>query len=125
MRTRLPPLTACPMRDGPQLGQTIITLEMAMADSCSAIPPLILRCWLGRTFFFTIFTCSTRTLPVLGETRSTRPCLPASPPAITFTVSLRLMSTLLCIINLHQSAASDQSALDRFLLERFSYRTSG
>src|SRR5260221_13802686 len=86
------------MRDGPQVGQTIITLEIEMDDSCSAIPPLMLRCGFGRTFFFTIITCSTRTLLVPGKTRSTRPCLPLSRPVITFTVSLRLMSTLICIV---------------------------
>src|SRR5262249_11991992 len=51
-------------------------------------------------FFFTIITCSTSTLPLPGNTRSTRPCLPLSRPVITFTVSFRLMSTLICILNL-------------------------
>src|SRR5262245_7044079 len=86
------------MRDGPELAQTTITLEMEIGDSCSAIPPLMLRCGFGRTFFFTIITCSTSTLPLPGNTRSTRPCLPLSRPVITFTVSLRLMSTLLCMV---------------------------
>src|SRR5258707_1783134 len=93
------------MRDGPQVGQTIITLEIEMDDSCSAIPPLMLRCGFGRTFFFTIITCSTRTLPLPGKTRSTRPCLPLSRPVMIFTVSLRLMSTRICIFCLQPSAA--------------------
>src|SRR6476469_5179427 len=99
------PCILCPIRDGPQLGQTTITLEMEIGDSCSAIPPLMLRCGLGRTFFFTIITCSTSTLLVPGNTRSTRPCLPLSRPVITFTVSLRLMSTLVCIVCLQPLAA--------------------
>src|SRR4051794_26096103 len=86
------------MRDGPQLGHTTMTFEMAIGDSCSAIPPLMLRCGFGRTFFFTIITCSTSTLLVPGKTRNTRPCLPLSRPVITFTVSLRLISTLICIV---------------------------
>src|SRR3954447_24931810 len=94
------------MRDGPQLGHTTITFEMAIGDSCSAIPPLMLRCGFGRTFFFTIITCSTSTLLVPGKTRSTRPCLPLSRPVITFTVSLRLISTLVCIVCLQPLAAS-------------------
>src|SRR5262249_7402895 len=98
-RTHLSPCSLCPMRDGPQLGQTTITLEMEIGDSCSAIPPLMLRCGLGRTFFFTTITCSTNTLPSPGKTRSTRPCLPLSRPVITFTWSFFLMSTLVCIVN--------------------------
>src|SRR5438270_8695734 len=86
------------MRDGPQLGHTTMTFEMAMGDSCSAIPPLMLRCGFGRTLFVTIMTCSTRTLLMPGNNRSTRPCLPLSRPVITFTVSLRLISTLVCIV---------------------------
>src|SRR5205814_10091162 len=42
--------------------------------------------------------CSTRTLPSLGNTRSTRPCLPLSRPLNTFTVSLRRISTRLCAV---------------------------
>src|SRR5260370_176704 len=86
-----------PTRDGQEAGHTIIRLEMALGDSCSAIPPLMLRCGLGRTFFFTIITCSTRSFRSPGNTRNTRPCLPLSRPVITFTWSLRLMSTLVCI----------------------------
>src|SRR5258707_7306105 len=101
IRTRRLPSILCPMRDGPQLGHTTITLEMAMGDSCSAIPPLMLRCGFGRTFFFTIITCSTSTLPLPGNTRSTRPCLPLSQAVMIFTESLRLISTRLCIVS-HQ-----------------------
>src|SRR5437660_3802364 len=54
--------------------------------------------WLGRMCFFTIITCSTRTLPVSGNTRSTRPCLPLSRPLNTFTVSLRRISIRLCAV---------------------------
>src|SRR5581483_2322387 len=49
----------------------------------------MLRCGFGRTCFLTIMTCSTRTFPSSGNTRSTRPSLPLSRPLITFTVSLR------------------------------------
>src|SRR5262249_54189663 len=56
IRTRWLPCSLCPMRDGPQLGHTIMTFEIESGDSCSAIPPLMLRCGLGRTFFFTIIT---------------------------------------------------------------------
>src|SRR5262245_24626193 len=121
IRTRRLPCCLCPMRDGPQLGHTIITFEIEMGDSCSAIPPLMLRCGFGRTFFFTIITCSTSTLPSPGNTRSTRPCLPLSRPVITFTWSLRLMSTLVCIVSLQQSCSlqhlgSERNDLQELLL---------
>src|SRR5260221_12212273 len=123
IRTRRLPSILCPMRGGPQLGHTTIILEMAMGDSCSAIPPLMYRCGLGRTFFFTIITCSTSTLLVPGKTRSTRPCLPLSRPVITFTVSLRLMSTLICIVCLQPLAdllllPPEKSCLARFVSYR-------
>src|SRR5450432_2207769 len=98
--TRLSPSILCPMRVGPQLGQTTITLEMAMRDSCSAIPPFTFLRWSGRTFFFTIFTCSTSSFLSPGNTRNTRPCLPSSCPLMTFTWSLRLTSTFVCIVTL-------------------------
>src|SRR3989441_8611261 len=90
--------TSWPIRTGPQVGQTSCTLESEMRLSCSAIPPLTLRCGLGRTCFLTIMTCSTRSLPSSGNTRRTRPSLPLSRPVITFTVSLRRMSTRLCAV---------------------------
>src|SRR5277367_498914 len=62
-----------------------------MVDSCSAMPPLMLRCGLGLTCFFTIMTPSTRTRFLSAMTRRTRPCLPLSLPAITSTLSLRLI----------------------------------
>src|ERR1700685_2491540 len=62
------------------------------------MPPLMLRCWFGRTCFFTIITCSTRSLASFENTRSTRPSFPESRPVITFTVSLRRMSTRLCSV---------------------------
>src|ERR1700693_1022954 len=62
------------------------------------MPPLMLRCGLGRTCFFTIITCSTRSFASSGNTRSTRPSFPLSRPVITFTVSLRRMSTRLCTV---------------------------
>src|SRR6478672_11813149 len=98
-----------------------MTFEMAIGDSCSAIPPLMLRCGFGRTFFFTIITCSTSTLLVPGKTRSTRPCLPLSRPVITFTVSLRLISTLVCIVclqpfgGLNLASAGKSSCLATFV----------
>src|SRR5215469_8017959 len=51
----------------------------------------MLRCGLGLTCFFTIITPSTRTRFLSAITRSTRPCLPLSLPAITSTRSLRLI----------------------------------
>src|SRR5580692_3688748 len=62
-----------------------------MVDSCSAMPPLILRCGLGLTCFLTIMTPSTRTRFLSAMTRRTRPCLPLSLPATTSTLSLRLI----------------------------------
>src|SRR6476646_5660691 len=115
------------MRDGPQLGHTTMTLEMEIGDSCSAIPPLMLRCGLGRTFFFTIITCSTNTLLVPGNTRSTRPCLPLSRPVITFTVSLRLISTLVCIVCLQPLGGLSLASAGKIFLScrlRLSYRSS-
>src|SRR5581483_333378 len=41
MRTRVSPSILCPMRVGPQLGQTSATFEMWMGDSCSAMPPRV------------------------------------------------------------------------------------
>src|SRR6202044_873911 len=94
-RTLRSPRTSCPTRTGPQLGQTSCTFEIAIRLSCSAMPPLTLRCGFGRTCFFTIITCSTRIFASFGNTRSTRPSLPLSRPVITFTVSFRRRSTRL------------------------------
>src|ERR1035438_7953955 len=44
---------------------------------------------LPETVFLTTRTCSTRTVPLSGNTRSTRPVLPRSEPVSTLTVSLR------------------------------------
>src|SRR5271156_4535057 len=60
-----------------------------MAASCSAMPPLMLRCGLGWTCFLTMRTCSTKIRFLSPSTRSTRPRLPLSVPVITSTVSLR------------------------------------
>src|SRR5689334_4548082 len=75
------------MRDGPHCEQTIITLETEMGLSRSAMPPLICLAGLGRVWRLTMDTCSTRILPLRGLTSSTRPVLPLSRPAITFTWS--------------------------------------
>src|SRR6185312_14474276 len=64
--------------------------------SWSAMPPL--EVCVGRRCFFDTATCSTRIRPVSGNTRRTLPCLPLSLPLMTFTVSLRRMSTLLCSV---------------------------
>src|SRR5207244_609734 len=53
--------------------------------------PLMLRCGLGLTCFLTIMTPSTRTRFLSAMTRRTRPCLPLSLPAITSTLSFRLI----------------------------------
>src|ERR1700686_929291 len=95
-RTFLSPPTSFPTRTGPHVAHTKATFDSRIARSCSAIPPLILRCGFGRTCFFTIITCSTSTLPSSGNTRSTRCSFPRSRPVITFTVSFRRMSTRLC-----------------------------
>src|SRR4051794_28205107 len=55
------------------------------------MPPLILRCGFGFTCFLTIITCSTSTRFLSAITRRTRPRLPLSLPAMTSTVSLRLI----------------------------------
>src|SRR5580693_4569914 len=89
MRVRVLPSTLCPTRDGPQLGQTSMTLETLIGDSCSAMPPLVRCPCLLETVFLTTRTCSTSTVPLSGNTRSTRPVLPRSEPDSTLTVSLR------------------------------------
>src|SRR6476661_6247409 len=78
-----------------QLGHISPTFEIAILLSCSAIPPLTLRCGLGRTCLFTSITCSTRILASLGKMRHTRPSFPLSRPVMTRTVSLRRRSTRL------------------------------
>jgi hypothetical protein len=85
----LPPLTSTlwPIREGPHAGQTIITFDTAIGLSRSAIPPLTCLCGFGRVCRFTICTPSTSTRADFGSTSSTRPSLPLSFPAITFTVS--------------------------------------
>src|SRR5215471_5735459 len=55
------------------------------------MPPLMLRWGFGFTCFFTTITCSTRMRFLSAITRRTRPRLPLSLPAITSTVSLRLI----------------------------------
>src|SRR6202035_1025654 len=97
-RTFRSPRTSWPIRTGPQVEHTSCTLEIAIRLSCSAMPPLMLRCGFGRTCFFTIITCSTSSLASFGNTRSTRPSLPLSRPVITFTVSFRRRSTRLCSV---------------------------
>src|ERR1700722_6956562 len=74
---------------------TIITFETAIELSRSAIPPLICFCGFGRVCRFTMLTPSTSTLPVVRSTCSTRPVLPLSRPAITFTVSSFLILTFI------------------------------
>src|SRR5215469_14335738 len=109
------------MRTGPQVPQTSCTLEIEIRLSCSAIPPLIFRCGFGRTCFFTIITCSTRTLASLGNTRRTRPSLPLSRPVITFTVSFRRMSTRLCAVNtvaMFKSRSSNSVTRNFVILEK-------
>src|SRR5579885_1799373 len=108
-RTLRSPRTSCPMRTGPQVGQTSCTFEIAMRLSCSAMPPLMFLCGFGRTCFFTIITCSTSSFASFGNTRRTRPSLPLSRPVITFTVSFRRISTLLCAVV--------AVAISRFLLD--------
>src|SRR5260370_606520 len=66
-----------------------------MALSRSAMPPFICRPGLGRVWRFTMLTPSTSTFPLRVSTCSTRPVLPLSRPAITFTVSSFLILTLI------------------------------
>src|SRR5579863_493625 len=86
---RLVPSVLKPTLAVPQLGQTSTTFEMLIGDSCSAMPPLVRCPDLLETVFLTTRTCSTSTVPLSGNTRSTRPVLPLSEPASTFTTSLR------------------------------------
>src|SRR5580698_3018189 len=84
------PSTLNPTRDAlPQLEQTIATFETCSGDSCSAMPPLVFLPDFELTVFLTTRTCSTSTRLLSGNTRSTRPRLPASEPESTSTVSLR------------------------------------
>src|SRR4030081_544874 len=46
------PRTSCPIRTGPHVAHTRATFDSRIARSCSAIPPLMLRCGFGRTCFF-------------------------------------------------------------------------
>src|SRR5450755_1076272 len=88
-----------------------------MAASCSAMPPLMLRCGLGCTCFLTMRTCSTKTRSLSPRTRSTRPRLPLSVPVITSTVSLR------CNFNAIQSSVLPASrGLDNFRSERHNFQ---
>src|SRR6185295_11681951 len=66
---------------------TIITFEIAIRPSFSAIQPLICLPGFGRVCRLIMPTPSTRILPWWRSTCSTRPVLPLSLPAITFTVS--------------------------------------
>src|SRR5580693_3692691 len=75
------------MRTGPHCAHTILTFETAIGLSLSAMPPLICLAGFGRVCRLIMDTCSTRILPLAGFTSSTRPVLPASRPAITFTWS--------------------------------------
>src|SRR5688572_7194207 len=58
-----------------------------MADSRSRMPPLAFLPGFGRVCFLVKFTRSTMALPLVARTRRTRPCLPASLPERTTTVS--------------------------------------
>ena len=50
-----------------------------MRLSCSAMPPLMLRCGFGRTCFFTIITCSTSNLRFVGKHAQHAPFLALVP----------------------------------------------
>src|ERR1700677_3210023 len=71
-----------------------------MVDSCSAMPPLMFLWGFGFMCFLTIITPSTRTRFFSAMTRRTRPCLPLSLPAMTATLSLRLILILVAAITL-------------------------
>src|ERR1700733_1879853 len=72
-----------------------------MVDSCSAMPPLMFLWGFGFMCFLTIITPSTRTRFFSAMTRRTRPCLPLSLPAMTATLSLRLILILVAITLSH------------------------
>src|SRR5690606_37945672 len=78
--------TRTPIRVGPQSSHTTITLETSMGMSRSMIPPCIV--W-PRAFScrLAVFTPSTMTVPLRGNTRETRDSLPLSLPAMTTTLS--------------------------------------
>src|SRR5260370_41310028 len=59
-----------------------------MGLSRPAIPPLICLAGFGLVCRLIIITCSTTILPVRRSISITRPCLPLSRPAITFTTSV-------------------------------------
>src|SRR5690348_11115385 len=87
------------MREGMPPLVKIITFERAMGLSRSAMPPLIWRCGFARVWRFTMLTPSTKTFPFLRSTEITRPVLPLSRPAITFTWSSffrRILKSILC-----------------------------
>src|SRR5579863_1407029 len=99
-----------------------------MRLSCSAIPPLIFFCGLGRTCFLTMRTCSTSSLPSAGKTRSTRRnSLSSLPrPVMTFTMSFLRTSTCVCIPKLSrlsvlrsQYLRRKRDNLQKFLFAQF------
>src|SRR5579859_3959460 len=106
-----------------------MTFEIWMVDSCSAMPPLMLRWGLGLTCFLTIMTPSTRRRSLSAMTRRTRPCLPLSLPAMTSTLSLRLILMLAMMLSLFLGYTEPESgkkvneffyfSLDNFRRERY------
>ena len=63
----------------------------AIGASCSAMPPLMFFCGFGRTFFFTMRTCSTSTRLPFPAVRAERgPACPLSVPGMTLTVVIAL-----------------------------------
>src|SRR5690606_13745430 len=82
--------TRCPMRVGAlHSGQTSCTFEACSGASFSRMPPLTPRCGFGRVWRLTKLMPSTTRRFLSAITRSTRPFLPRSLPAITCTLSLR------------------------------------
>src|SRR5215212_6781367 len=63
------------------------SLSTLIGDSRSRMPPLTFLPGLALVCFLVKFTRSTMAVPLVALTRSTRPCLPASLPDSTTTVS--------------------------------------
>src|SRR5229473_5727159 len=122
LRTLVPSgRTVWPMRVClPQLPQTTITFETLIPASFSMIPPLMFFEGLGRVCRLMMPTCSTTTVFFAALTESTRPLLPASLPAITFTLSpLRIWivcrSALSCLsVMAYQTSGASETILVNF-----------
>ena len=91
-RTLRSPRTSCPMRTGPQVGQTSATFESGIGPLLLGDSALDVALRVRAHVFLHHHHVLHQHLPSSGNTRSTRPSFPVSRPVITFTVSFRRIS---------------------------------